>query len=1388
MKNSKKILAFLLSTFMICTVPAVVTACNKEEETPPPIEQPTDPVKVKDGGDVSVKTGETKNVTVSEYITANGNTVEVTSTNTEVATASLNEGIVGILGKAQGTTTVKLKCGVVEVTFNVTVTEASGEVKTPAPKFDNVTESLDLRLASFKEVALSPKENTGGEKFDIAYSVGSLVSGAEIVEGNKLKFTPTETGNYAITVSVACTEKTAATNVYNLTFTVTIAVTRSSQNYKVTVDGVETQVAEGTVFTIPAFTGTVPEGKEFDGWQVGSDKKNAGDTVTITGNVTITSTFKAKTYTVSIDGVSETKEHGSKITLPEYTKTIPDGKQFTGWTDGVNTFTVGSQITVTGNLTITAVIENIPDTPPELVKGTDTVSLVIDNDSTKNLNISDYITTNGNAVRVEHEGDAAEVSSTLTQITVTANKAGTTTVTIKCGSLTVTITVNVAYPPSQVVEDTVTDPATHDLFDGELILNLAQNITYNAQVKSYKVNGTAVEGSTYKVTGSFGETAREETYTVTAEFENASPLQYTYKVTVKDTTAYRIVNGGFDNWTEGKPDGWTVTDNYGGKQTASTYWAEERPFDNIGSYFGETDENKKGTLQSSTFKVGNSGWVTFQLGSAKPDKAIWVEVIDASDGKVLGKFKNTQFADPESAQRLIPYKLNLSAVKGSNVYIKITDDQDGSGFATFFADSFNTWHDVEPTTITADNDSVLTYVNLGSPVFENITGGVDLKNGNKAEVALPKAVWGMIETTYTYSTSTAGAKISDDGKKLEFTAAKSGVYTVNVTGTTPFGSSEFTATITVTNTKERPEVENKSLGQINIDTQNLTVTENLTEGNDNFAVSYQIKTAVSGASLSGNVFTYTATAGQSKGTVTVTLVATFTDKTYQQETFTEEITLSIEIVGNSPAIKESTVTKEFDLNGGTSAHVVLDLSENVTVPASVNVEYSVTGVEGGNVDGSTFTADLSAGTYALTVKVSYGAGEELTYTYNVKVAQYSVINGDFETGTLDGWTYTVADGSTDFGRIDNETYYWVGKGGSGKLNKQGTWLFTGVETDETKGKVNLESGKGTLTSSTFTLKQNGWISFLMGGAHNANCGVRIRTVEGDSILAEFNNEGRGTDAAMDRYIYKFTGMQADTDCYIEVFDDAEGGWGLVAVDDFITDWGDARPDHVDAKVIVPEVANGQVKNGRFATGDLSGWNILTDGMTGGVINASTYWGEKLPFNNSGYFLSGFDTGIAEGNTWAIRSSTLTLQGSGWMSVRMGGHAAAVKVFKADGTPIGEYRANHFSDTNFPFVNDDHSVGGSWADMRTYFIDLHDHIGEEIYIELHDIAVDGWANAFFDEVVTYYESAPDIDNGFDTVTSPVSVKSSHVDDEGKTIVDEYNYGEVQLKWRLAEKEN
>ena len=103
-------------------------------------------------------------------------------------------------------------------------------------------------------------------------------------------------------------------------------------------------------------------GYTFVGWKDGEKMRQAGETITVTGNVTLTAVWEARTFTVTyvlLNGKTrtETVAYGQNVTLGEEKR---EGHTFVGWKDGEKVYHAGETITVTGDMTLTAEWKKLP--------------------------------------------------------------------------------------------------------------------------------------------------------------------------------------------------------------------------------------------------------------------------------------------------------------------------------------------------------------------------------------------------------------------------------------------------------------------------------------------------------------------------------------------------------------------------------------------------------------------------------------------------------------------------------------------------------------------------------------------------------------------------------------------------------------------------------------------------------------------------------------------------------------------------------------------------------------------------------------------------------------------------------------------------------------------
>ena len=103
-------------------------------------------------------------------------------------------------------------------------------------------------------------------------------------------------------------------------------------------------------------------GYTFVGWKDGEKMRQAGETITVTGDMTLTAVWEARTFTVTyvlLDGKTrtETAAYGQNVTLGEEKR---EGHTFVGWKDGEKVYHAGETITVTGDMTLTAEWKKLP--------------------------------------------------------------------------------------------------------------------------------------------------------------------------------------------------------------------------------------------------------------------------------------------------------------------------------------------------------------------------------------------------------------------------------------------------------------------------------------------------------------------------------------------------------------------------------------------------------------------------------------------------------------------------------------------------------------------------------------------------------------------------------------------------------------------------------------------------------------------------------------------------------------------------------------------------------------------------------------------------------------------------------------------------------------------
>ncbi|WP_434784568.1 glycoside hydrolase family 32 protein [Paenibacillus polymyxa] len=205
-----------------------------------------------------------------------------------------------------------------------------------------------------------------------------------------------------------------------------------------------------------------------------------------------------------------------------------------------------------------------------------------------------------------------------------------------------------------------------------------------------------------------------------------------------------------------------------------------------------------------------------------------------------------------------------------------------------------------------------------------------------------------------------------------------------------------------------------------------------------------------------------------------------------------------------------------------------------------------------------------------------------------------IINHDFETGDLTGWTVTQGDTFSD-DHVSNEATYW---GGSfGHEGNYHLWGYSKLhEGDEATGELH---------SSYFKLSGSGEINLLLGaGDDGDNTYVSlVRAADDKELIRQANI--KFNEEKYSKYVWDASKYIGEV-LYIKVVDHAKDGYGHINVDDVNVYNEGTISDNVDQVAKEPEKTD--VKQSGLLTdwSAVSGqWIPSTNGSVGGIWECPT---------------------------------------------------------------------------------------------------------------------------------------------------------------------------------------
>lgn len=870
-------------------------------------------------------------------------------------------------------------------------------------------------------------------------------------------------------------------------------------------------------------------------------------------------------------------------------------------------------------------------------------------------------------------------------------------------------------------------------------------------------------------------------------------------------TVYDIANGDFE---AGSLAGWEICDGLAfsddGVNCDPYWWAEQIPYEREGNFhYGYYNPAATGAMKSSTFVVGGTGYVTYKLGGCSDNNRAYLRFMKVVDGgedvQILRvsnfAFKDMQFPNVQNGLRVInlnQYRVNLSAYMGERMYIEVVDENSSADMAgCVVLDSVKTYHEQVPQF--TDWFDVPTEIIEDIPVKEGyqiVNGGFEtgdltgwIMEGNIGEVT-DKTTWWNEGLPFNKNGEYHFSGLENEGGTGTLTTAQPFTVGGACKMTFSLGGAHDPRFCYVSLLNENfeevarysnPLFHDAGLGLINKGTNLANM------------VSYWADLSEwQGQKLYIRI---TDNATSNWGLVTADSFVTYYEphetNRFPANPFKAENILNR---SNPPASEYQIENGNFETgnldgwelsgNIGNVSFKYLWFNEWFTFNKSGLFFFS--GFEGNEGDRGTLTSSpfTVGGTGMITYRLGGGMDTSLCYI-DIVDAETDCIYYRFgnEKYRKNGGVYTPgvpvtvgceghganmllykADLSKLSGRkvririvdkavkdwglmfVDDFVTYYADEGLIPENAIPATDLLTPPYFEDIDRKQNIAQGNNSVVLNPVNHNDAYTYSFALVGEYEDIVleGNVIKIVPEEELNLQFKK------------LYELKVKITLTNTFTGSEEQLEISVRIEAVYD-----------------------NRQILNGDFETGDLTGWTVTEGNVSTGdaVFSAETFWGENITYNQGGkYHFDGWSANGVESDAYSLRSSDFILDGSGYISFKMGGRAAVLKVYRSNGEQIAEYENSEFANVNFPHVDE----GLRLATMTTFVADLSDYIGEKLYIEICDVKTDkDWGVAFFDDIVTYYENIPDVSKLSDTVKLNKDTSSTETDCE------------YELKWVIAQ---